>query len=463
MGKVVLIQSQLLLDLEVGLKEYNKVHKPKLKLDVAVFYLSLFNSVPSYIREEVVEEINEREVSLSSKRLKWYNDNYKSYFDYFLNNDLIIHKSNYGADINRCNGYSLSSNYFNDDVIPYEIMDKVFSKKFDKKLGLEVLGKYKFYQTYAERNRGHLTRSFNERLIIDKNEAFSIAKALKQSNYYSYTNAKQLINEFANNQWRYSIKTETDNRLHTNLTRLNKKLKRCLKYDNEYLSAVDIGCSQPYFFCVFLQGLLDRNKELFDCLGITDLVGETEIKELINLIDRAEVESFVSLITECDFYEDFGKKINVKYDEFGTIYRMSKIKNKRGKKKRGLFKECFKTKRDYAKNAIMRVFFSQNNKSEDFKCFQKSYYNISCVMGFIKQYCLPFHSLLSNIEAKCLLDVVAKDFCVKYPEIPLWSIHDSLVTTEKNIDLLYKEVKVRMNDLTGIEVTLKKEYWGNIK
>lgn len=460
MGKVVLIQNQLLSDLEVGLIEYNKVHKPKLKLDVAVFYLSLFNSVPSYIREEE-EGVNEREVSLYSKRLKWYNDNYKSYFDYFLSNGLIIHKSNYGADINRCNGYSLSNSYFDNDVIPFEIMDKVFSKKFDKKIGLEVSDVYRGRQVYAERNRGHLTSSFNDMLILNTEEAFKVAEELKLSSYFSYINAMQLINEFTNKEWRFSVKPETDNRLHTNLTRLNKGLRGCLSYGNEYLSAIDISCSQPYFFCVFLQGLLDENIELFDCLGITDLVGETEIKELINLIDRAEVESFISLITECDFYEDFGKKINVKYDEFGTIYRMSKIKNKRGKKNRGLFKERFKTKRDYAKNAIMRVFFSQNNKSEDFKCFQKSYSNISCVMGFIKQYCLPFHSLLSNIEAKCLLDVVARDFSNKYPTVPLWSIHDSLVTTENNINLLYNEAKERMKDLTGIRVRLDQEMWMN--
>ena len=50
----------------------------------------------------------------------------------------------------------------------------------------------------------------------------------------------QLILEYDKKDWKYSINPNSDNRLHTNLTRTNKELRKCLYYKEDRLSAVDI-------------------------------------------------------------------------------------------------------------------------------------------------------------------------------------------------------------------------------
>ena len=50
--KTVLIQRTLLNDLKGFTFEYNESNKPNLKLDIAVYYLSLFISLSSHYRSE---------------------------------------------------------------------------------------------------------------------------------------------------------------------------------------------------------------------------------------------------------------------------------------------------------------------------------------------------------------------------------------------------------------------------
>ena len=50
--KTVIIQKQLLHELKININTYNQINKNKLKLDIAIYFLSLFNSIPSYYRED---------------------------------------------------------------------------------------------------------------------------------------------------------------------------------------------------------------------------------------------------------------------------------------------------------------------------------------------------------------------------------------------------------------------------
>ena len=68
------MQRTLLNDLKGFIFEYNEYNKPNLKLDIAVYYLSLFISLPSHYRNTEKENYL---VSLNSKKLKKIFSNYK--------------------------------------------------------------------------------------------------------------------------------------------------------------------------------------------------------------------------------------------------------------------------------------------------------------------------------------------------------------------------------------------------
>ena len=115
-------------------------------------------------------------------------------------------------------------------------------------------------------------------------------------------------------------------------------------------------------------------------------------------------------------------------------------------------KESFENKRDYAKSVMMEVFFSSpRTTTKEAKQFRTLYPSVYKVMSFIKDKCISLDKLLSHIESFCLLDFVALRFCKNHKNIPIWSIHDSLVTTKQNIQLLKEETEQLLCKVTTIK------------
>lgn len=459
MIKYVQIQKQLLEDLRALIIAYNQNHQTPLKLDVAVFYTSLFNSLPSLYRN--MEDTHQEVIRLNSQILKKYNRNYAVYMDFLVRNGFIDSVKSYGADINECNSYILNKKYVNDTVTIYQITDTWLLKKFDDN-GIETF--YKEKMKYCKAIRPHLVSCFNDALSIDTQKANEIINPLRAENYNKYSRAKQLILEFHYQEWRYSIKPDTDFRLHTNLTRLNKVLRPVITYKGQHLGAVDIKSSQPYFFAVILKAVLKKDRQLLKQIGATKLLSNQHIKDMFDLeIDRKEIIDFVQSVIYDDFYTCFVDKLVIHYDENGKIFR--KVSNFT-KKNKGKFVdnptriEYYQSERDVAKTVIMEVFYSSPKSTiPEAKIFRTVYPSVTKIMNFIKTECVEFHRLLSNIEAHCLLDCVAKQYHKKHPEIPLWSIHDSLVTTEPYLAHLEKNMKQLLQQTTTLHVQAEAEPW----
>ena len=98
MKKIVVIQKGILNDLKAFTEQYNQIQKPKLKIDVAAFFIGLINELNSHYRDN--EEDNY--TPLDSQVLKNYHSNYNKYFDFFTDYGILL-KSNYGADIGKSN------------------------------------------------------------------------------------------------------------------------------------------------------------------------------------------------------------------------------------------------------------------------------------------------------------------------------------------------------------------------
>lgn len=460
MSKTIVIQKQILATLKELIIEHNQYEKPKLKLDLAVFYTSLLNSLPSFYRGVYNQNLI---VSLDSQILKKYNSKYNKYIEFLLRNEIIELIKNYGVDTKSSKQYILCLKYQGGEVTTYKIKDKCLLKKFNSN-GIEKFEKQIQRIQYCKDTRPFLVKWFNENLSINHKEANNIIAPYLESNYSKYTCAKQLILEFHNQQWQYSIKRESDNRLHTNLTRLNRVLRPTIRYNNKTLGAIDISCSQPYFFSVVLKAILKKDINLLKRIGATKVLSSISINELFNLdIDRNEVIRFVkSVIDESkDFYTEFSKHLTVEYDDRKRIFR--RVSNFGTKQKRKQFDtpsriEYYDSKRDLAKNVIMEIFFSKPKTTiKEAKQFRKIYPSVSIIMNHIKNNCVEFHRLLTVIESHCLLDCVAKEFSKKHKNIPLFSIHDSLVTTKDCVDLLENEIKNMLLKITTLQLRVKRD------
>ncbi|UKB82101.1 hypothetical protein LF887_13905 [Chryseobacterium sp. MEBOG06] len=460
MNQTVIIQEQLLRDLKKSVEQNNKISHIKLKLDVAVFYLSLLNSIPSFYREGNCER--DCSIALYSKKLLSYNWRYSEYINFLIEQGFIIKVSNYGVDIGACNHYHIAAEYYNSEVINYTITDKTLLKAI-KRTDYKENEKSFNKREYCMQKRPHLIKFFDDELEIDEVKALEIINPLlKQGEVRKYTSARHLINEFKYKDWQYSVKPDTDNRLHSSMTRLNKILRPCITYNGERLGSIDIKSSQPYFFCVILKAIMNQDKDLLKQIGATKLLNNKHIQRLFNLtLDKEEIDNFINLVINGDFYEYFSSILQIKYNEEDEPYRV--VSNFSSKNK--WFAQptrtiIFKSKRDLAKNVVMEIFFSKPKTTiPEAKNFKQEFPSVFKVMSHIKDIGVSFDGLLTNVESYCLLDCVAKEFSEEYPDIPLFSIHDSLVTTQKHLTKLKNNVEIQLTNITTLKTTLIREHY----
>ena len=461
-GKQVIIQKSLLKDLEDVLLEYNKVNKPKLKLDISVFVLSLLNSIPSFYRDEEQSD----EVALNSQILKAYHDKYYLYLKFFIKHGFIVKTRNYSTDNHKCNTFCFAEKYLDDELIFYSITDRTFLKKFKK--GEDSFQRNK--NQYCQDKRPHLVKFFNDNLTINSFDAFLEIESLKndEKTKRSYKSNAQLINEFHNQYWKYSIKPATDNRLHSNLTRSSKILRKHILYNGEHLVGVDLKTSQPFILCVIIKAILKQDIGLLKQIKATDLLTDEIIDALFILdINKEELVSFVLSVLNKDFYSEFERLLSIDFDENGFPYRM--VSNF-GKKKKRKFKEVneprskvvYDTTRELVKKVVMEIFYSKPKTTiKEAKVFRKEYPSLFKIFICLQEFGVDLSKLLQNIEAYVLLDYSALKIHEKHPKIPIYSIHDALVTTESWKDVLKDEMQQHIKQITTLPPKLEIEDWND--
>jgi len=462
----VLIQIELLNCLPTLIDEYNLSNKPKLKLDVAVYFLSLFNSVPTQYRivekgEYIIEEddyLDEDElhiVSLNSQKMKKIHADYNKYFDFFLKEELIILSKDYSTESKESRKYRITDNYLTKKLRRYTIKDKTFLKNFINGLTREQIQK----NEECFKLRPYLLRSFDVSLKIEHSKAFDECETFFETDYRKYSNGIRLILEIYYKLWSFSIKTKSDNRLHTNFTRTPKYLRKYITYKNENIIGMDIKTSQPYFLCVIIKAILLKDKKLLEAIGATQVLNGITIDELFKLdVNKDELIKFVLSVLDVDYYTTIQEEITIKQNEEGKYYRTVQRKNQKGVFVTKILD--YDTSRKYTKILLMEFFYSgTDSKIPEVVELKSKIPSIAKIFKCLEDNSIKKSFLLQYIEAYCLLDVVAKRISEKYPEIPIWSIHDCLVTTKSNADKLKELMVTYLAETTTLTPQIELETW----
>lgn len=125
--------------------------------------------------------------------------------------------------------------------------------------------------------------------------------------------------------------------------------------------------------------------------------------------------------------------------------------------------DAFKSKKA-VKGIVFTVFFTDNRFQDNTKkLFQKLFPMVTKMFEMIKRKdstLLP--RLLQSIESYLFLQVITKKIASKYPYIPLYTIHDSIVTTERYIAIVKKYMVEELTKQIGIPPTLEEEIWSPI-
>ena len=263
---------------------------------------------------------------------------------------------------------------------------------------------------------------------------------------------KNHVSSINDGSYNYSFSGE-GHRLYNSLTNLKKELRTYLTYDGKPLVNIDIKNSQPFLSVVlhdakFWLGLIGKGEKDNKWNKIKNREINKEICEYnITLLENAKtltekesgVENFIELVVDGKFYE----YIQLKFEP--------------------IFPGRFDT-RDKVKREVLRILYSNPEDYDKefyytcalFKHYFPVTFDLFCKIKSKNYKHLPL--LLQRIESYLVIDVICKKISEEHPEIPLFTIHDSILSTQGNESIVEAFMTQEIKKFIGHEPKIAIEY-----
>ncbi|MCH4551999.1 hypothetical protein [Aestuariibaculum lutulentum] len=383
------------------------------------------------------------------KRIK----NYKQYLDHMLEHGFIRTDMEYIPGY-KSKGYLISGRNKEDMTINFIPIQDAVSKRNRIKDNAKTIAKNK----KTEKNYPYLTKWFNEKLEIDSqkaklklNELFPVEtggirgpKIGTPSSHTKKVKAIYSISKLENLNFYYSV-DDNVGRFHSNLTNIKKELRNYITYDSKKLVNVDIKNSQPFFSTLLFNTAFyeekSENFNMYKMPSLSKVIGEeSEYISLIIMLGKTlestmntSFSEYLDMVNSADFYNTIHTKL---YPE--QPFDRPKVKL-----------------------MILIYFFSKNRSKSQFKKdFKNALPEVHKLFALIKR---KNHKALSHIlqriESEIIIERVTKLISIEKPELPIFTIHDSVVTTQGNENYVSDVIKDEIKLATGLDVKLGLEYW----
>lgn len=448
----------------IALKAMINANPPEItgfKIDNLKYILSLILKASQYDKSLLLEDYQ----SVSSRKFKIVR-NYRQYIDYLIGLNIIQANEHYIVG-KRSKGYRISENYRGkfrkDQITDFSLLRKVMNEpiKHHSVRGLNYLNKW-FNEKLTIDESLMLDFNYEEYMVKMSNKKLwdfdKLKKKYKQP-YNQYKHAFFCIDKVS--QGHFNIKRDNSvGRYHSVLTNMRALTRNAIMYNGEGLVSIDIKNSQPYlsillldyFFwssiCDFKKGEKKINKKvkaknqynslLFKSipLKLTKQLTNIMCCKITSILSKSRDSGYSSIVAQGRLYEYLEESF--KTNLFLTNFTRKEIKDE-----------------------VFRMLFSANRySSETKKLFSIIFPEVHEVFTVIKskeKKLLP--CLLQAIESYLVIDVIAKRISKEYPYAPIFSIHDSIVTTEKYVTSVRQIMKEELSLVVGHEPTLHLERW----
>lgn len=400
-------------------------------------------------------ELSNGFVPINAKMLQTKVRNYKQYLDYLISSKVFeVNKQYIPSEKSR--GYKFSKQY----ATPVRI---VFDGKHEKlknnnkkpKMHLSVSDQRKYQ---------HLIKWYNEGLQIDKHLAQQFILQDYQNKIANtsvlaktdgdkdplvqYNSALVSIEKIDAGAQQFNI-DDFGYRFHSILTNLKSELRNLLTYNRLQLVSIDIKNSQPYistllFNTSFWELTTQLDVLTHNSIGITltNIFNQYSTDYFIMLCKKAisckdsDLHKYKEIVQNGTFYEYMAEQSNMEMDD-------------RKKLKAAMFQVLF----------TGNSFISQKEAAPK-RIFQELFPDVYELFNLLKRKekdNMPM--LLQRIESNVILLKVTKRIAKEHPELPIFTIHDSIITTEGNEAYIQQVMQVEMSKIFGIAPQLTVSLW----
>ncbi|REC62934.1 hypothetical protein DRF65_08955 [Chryseobacterium pennae] len=451
------------------------------KEDIALYYLSLIISVPARKKDKIYKY---GYVPLFAQALKDKNYRYKEYFKYFLDIGILEYKEySTSAKKSKSFRYNFSNIKFEGtECVNFQVFE-ISDVNFNKKLLKEDL----FNDCFS--SCPQLCTWFDDGLHIDFDRlCYDMQPEFCYNKYNLNYNVFNPILSKVYNYWysalmlkeqcfRVSRKSDSDNRLHTNLTNMPSIFRPYLTYHGENIQSLDIKNSQPYFMVLVLENLENSNvrgiiNKVFNNNSDMGIMMQKLQQITSSKAFQEEFSPLKNAVLTGQFYEFLMplfpdiKPFKVVSDSDGELIEYYQHRFYNSSKK--LIELCeFKSKRDLMKRLTLQILYTPLTRpSKEYMIFKLHFPLLcECIETFKATTDEPdsvklFPRLLQQVESDCVLDKISKELCEKYPQMPLWTIHDSFCTTQSWFPIMETAVKeLFLSYSDGILPSFKCDAW----
>ena len=457
------------IELEAKLIRY-PIHVPHAR-DKLVYLLHQIHAVPAFSGDD--GEVNNGYTILYSPYLQTVVQEYAVLFKWLKNHGIIeIDKSNVWGEISY--GYRFNLKYRTKvekvHITTWTLIRRIIEgKKYQKKEVLlfpihlynvtpaELKGEDSGYAELAKSRLSYLTKWLDDKLTLDTGLSMqflderlneSIRLKLDRFPMRKYNMAKIVVESFANKRANVTV-DDTAGRLHTVLTRLNSPLRGLLKYYGKSLAAADIKNSQPVLSLTLLDELLFLKNRMRDRIELYNQ-GYNNSDYYIMLGDlikrnsnNSDTINYRELVLSGRLYTEFGRHLQ----ELNILDKGIEEDELRSIAKKGLLKSLFNSNQAISREKIQWA-------------FKQVFPSVYEVFEFVKKYNYKtLACVLQNLEAEIVLHKACFELGLSYPDMPLFTIHDSIATTEENIEVVKEVLSQHLNDALNNPVKLETEYW----
>jgi hypothetical protein len=314
-------------------------------------------------------------------------------------------------------GYRLTKKYFDCKFIKHEVKEVRLINKLIKRKDINIKDNIKL------KPQEHLYNCLKQ-VNIDYKSALNDINRIK--NKEKKNSDRISIDKIKNKDWFYVI-DKISNRNHSNISNLSTDIRKHLKYKNKNLYNIDIKNSQPYIFSILIKRYI--NKLIKENISYESTL-------YINILEQ-EYKQYLELTSSGKFYEYIIEEFN---------------KNGYNITNRKKFKKSF----------FGKIFFSSEKYIyEERKLFSKIFPCISHVISYYKQ--TDYRNLpiqLQKMESTLIIERVIGRLIEINPEIFVLTIHDSVITTEENVELVQtiieEEFLKELGTKPGVNIELLK-------
>jgi hypothetical protein len=444
------------LNLEGILKE----NPPKFKYHVDEFKYIV--GTITYLKTKHKDYLERDYIPLNAKILQSKIRAYNRCLSYLIEKG-IIETDNRFILGEKCRGYKLALKYAERE---YRIED-ITKRSLIRKRGDQLVQDKKFIKNYE-----FLAKWFNESLKIDRDGAINRLEALKHDEAQKGKKGSEeryflrLATVDQINKENFHLNVDgTSKRFHSNLTNLKSSLRNYITYNGQQLCSIDIKNSQPFISSILFKkefydkdhkglSLYSLSKEIYEktkC-GFGGILEELEeISNIITLVKpdktqcSSDLELYLTLIDKGRLYpfmsDAYYKKSGIKLDVG--------IKEERDQIKKSIFLSFYShNKYFYQENAEMKRLFAD---------IFPTVYKIFSLLK-VKQYEL-LAVILQLVESEIVINRVAKRISREYPELPIFTIHDSIVTLVEYSGMVGGIIKMEFERSIGLLPSLAYESW----